>query len=447
MDQARKLAGEILTKITKEGAYSGAALDAALFSVKLDARDKGFVTELVYGTLTRLYTIDRILQTYSKVKLTKMEDVVLAQLRLAIYQIRFLDRVPAHAAVSEAVTIVRKKSPRAAGFVNGTLRAILREDQPIRFAREVDRLAFAMSLKPELTAHFQTEYPDRAEAILGELLQPRGLSIRVNRQKISVAAYRALLDGAGIPWRAGWFSEAFLYLERQGALRDLPGFREGYFSVQNEAAALPPMVLAALVTGGQLLDLCAAPGGKSAYLAETLGEAAQITAFDLTEGKLQRMVENFHRLGLAITTRAADAAAFLPEYENTADGILLDVPCSGLGLLGRKPDIRQNMDRMGMAELAGISSRILANGSRYLKVGGYLVYSTCTLNRAENQANVETFLANHPDFHLISEPLSALADSAKAQGLDQLLLENGMLTVLPGQGLDGFFLAVLLRQG
>ena len=216
--------------------------------------------------------------------------------------------------------------------------------------------------------------------------------------------------------------------------------------MQNEAAALPPMVLASLVPGGDLLDLCAAPGGKSAYLAEELGAAARITAFDLTETKLARMAENFQRLGLEITTRTGDAAVFLPEYDALADGILLDVPCSGLGLLGRKPDIRQNMDRAGMAELAGISARILANGSRYLKPGGYLVYSTCTLNRAENQTNVENFLSSHPEFQLFSEPLEALALAGRAQGLEGLRLEDGMLTVLPGQGLDGFFLAVLHRR-
>ncbi|HSP00580.1 MAG TPA: transcription antitermination factor NusB, partial [Thioalkalivibrio sp.] len=339
MDKARKLAGEILSKITREGAYSGAVLDSALFSAELDPRDKGFVTELVYGTLARLYSIDRILETYSKVKLSKMEDIVLSQLRLAVYQLRYLDRVPDHAVVSEAVTIVRKKSPKAAGFVNGMLRSILREDKTIAFKTEEERVAFDVSLKPELVRHFKKEFPLDYESVLADLIQAEGICIRVNERKISAKAFRDLLSEAGHDWRDGWFSEQFLHLSRQGALRDLPGYQAGYFSVQNESAALPPMILSRLVPEGVMLDLCAAPGGKSAYLAEVGGDKMSITAFDLAEHKLIRMKENFDRLGLSIETRAADASVFLPELEGSADGILLDVPCSGLGLLGRKPDI------------------------------------------------------------------------------------------------------------
>lgn len=445
MDQARKLAGDLLTKITKEGAYSGAELDAALSGDQLSPRDKAFVTELVYGSLARLYSIDRILAGYSKVKLNKMEDQVLAQLRLAVYQIRYLDRVPPFAAVSEAVTIVRRKSPRAAGFVNGILRSILRDDQPLKFGSEIEELAFEFSMAPDLIRHFKAEMPQRYREVLAALVHPEGIAIRINEQKISPDAYRRLLDEAGIDHRPGWFSDSFLYLDRQGGMRNLPGYREGYFSVQNEAAALPPMVLSQGLDTGLALDLCAAPGGKSAYLKEKQPDLTVI-AFDLTEQKLGRMKENFRRLDLAIETRAADAAEFLPELAGRADGILMDVPCSGLGLLGRKPDIRQHMDGKGMKELAGIQRRILENGSRYLKSGGSLVYSTCTLNQAENRQVVEDFLKGHPEYSLDETPLLELAAKAEAQGLDQLIVASGMLTVLPGRGLDGFFLAVLRKK-
>lgn len=445
MDQARKLAGDLLTKITKEGAYSGAELDQALFNAKLTQQDKAFITELVYGTLARLYSIDRILETYSKVRLSKMEDQVLSQLRLAVYQMKFLDRVPPFAAVSEAVTIVRKKSPKAAGFVNGMLRSILREEKAVAFAGETDRLAFEYSLKPELVRHFQKTFGDRAPSILADLIQAEGLCIRVNQKKIASPDYTARLQEVGLEARPGWFSDQFLYLTRQGALRDLPGYRAGLFSVQNEAAALPPMLLHQLVPDGTILDLCAAPGGKSAYLAETPGDY-RITAFDLSRRKLDRMEENYKRLGLTVTTRIGDATEFQPDLAESADGILLDVPCSGLGLLGRKPDIRHNMDQKGMQELAKIQARILRNGSRYLKRGGCLIYSTCTLNPAENQDNVRAFLADHPEFALQAQPLERLAEQAGARGLDNLLLHDGMLTVLPGAGLDGFFVAVLKKN-
>ena len=444
MDQARKLAGDLLTKITKDKLYSGAVLDEALSSDKLSTQDKAFVTELVYGSLARLYSIDRIIMNYSKVKLKKMEDQVLTQLRLAIYQIKYLDRVPPFAAVSEAVTIVRKKSPRGAGFVNGMLRSILREEKPLRFKNEVDELAFEFSLKPELVRHFKKEFPKRYREVMEALVQAEGICIRINVDQISPKDYGNLLAEAEYDYRPGWFSDQFLYLDRQGGMRSLPGYREGYFSVQNEAAALPPMILAQTLQSGLALDLCAAPGGKSAFLKELLPELSVI-AFDLTEQKLVRMKENFKRLDLKIETKVADATEFLPELETKADGILMDVPCSGLGLLGRKPDIRLHVDQTSMNELSEIQMKILNNGSRYLKSGGHLVYSTCTLNRTENQDVVQSFLKEHPDFSLVETHLKELVERSQDQGLDQLILSDGMLTVLPGKGLDGFFLAVLKK--
>lgn len=446
MDKARKLAGDLLSKITKEGAYSGAELDQALFSGSLNDQDKAFVTELVYGTLARLYSIDEIIKAYSKIKLTKMEDQVLSSLRIAIYQILYLDKIPTFAAVDEAVTIVRKKSPKAAGFVNGMLRSILREEKELEFPDEVSRLSFAYSLRPELTRHFLTEYPEEAETILGNLVEPEGLSIRINEQKITAETYKKLLTDEGYEYTEGWFSPLFVYLNRQGAVRRMPGFAEGFFSVQNEAAALPPLILTRLVKEGTVLDLCASPGGKSAFMAEQSAPDFKVTAFDLSEHKLIRMRENFGRLGLSIETKAADAAKFLPEYEHSADGIILDVPCSGLGLIGRKPDIRLKMDLKAMAELTKLQAAILKNSARYLKTGGYLIYSTCTLNRAENQLNVLSFLKDHPEFSLLTEAVEALSTLAVSKGLDNLRLEQGMLTVLPGSGLDGFFVAVMKRS-
>ena len=446
MDKARKLAGDLLLKITKEGAYSGAELDQALFSGSLNDQDKGFVTELVYGSLARLYSIDEIIKAYSKIKLSKMEDQVLASLRIAIYQIKYLDKVPPFAAVDEAVTIVRKKSPKAAGFVNGMLRSILREEKEMKFPDEVARLSFDYSLRPELTKHFMKEYPDEAEELLQHLVEAEGVSIRINQQKITAQGYQDLLTEKDYEYSKGLFSPLFVNLIRPGSIRRLPGYSQGLFSVQNEAAALPPLLLSKLVKSGDVLDLCASPGGKSAFMAEQGGADLKVTAFDLSEHKLIRMKENFKRLGLSIETVVADATKSLPSYVDKAAGILLDVPCSGLGLMGRKPDIRLNMDLKGMAELAKLQRAILNNGSTYLKRGGYLIYSTCTLNQAENQDNVLQFLKTHTEFSLMTESVEELVTLAADIGIHQLRLDQGMLTVLPGNGLDGFFLAVLKRN-
>lgn len=445
MDKARKLAGEVLTRITKEGVFSSTALDEALSSVSLTEQDKGFVTELVYGTLSRLWSIDQIIGTYSKVKISKMEDTVLSALRMAIYQIRYLERVPPFAAVDEAVTIVRKKSPRGAGFVNGVLRSILRDEKEIRYSRELDRMSFEYSLKPELTAHIMTEYPEDAERILKESLAPAGLSIRINQAKIQPKEYMKRLEEAGIEYQKGWFSPQFLTLERQGAVRRLPGFSEGWFSVQNEAAGLAPIILVELVRKGTILDLCAAPGGKSALMKEQGGDELDITAFDLSSAKLRRMKDNFDRLGLTIQRKVQDATVYFEELEHQAEGVLMDVPCSGLGLLGRKPDIRLNMDQRGMSELQKTQAAILENGSRYVKAGGYLIYSTCTLNPAENEDNVKGFLAGHPEFRILRQPWDRIKQAEKAAGMDSLRLKEGMMTILPGHGLDGFFIAVLQK--
>ena len=197
--------------------------------------------------------------------------------------------------------------------------------------------------------------------------------------------------------------------------------------------------------GEKICDLCAAPGGKSALMKEQGGEAVQVIAFDLSSAKLARMDDNFKRLGLEIQTRAQDATELLKDLEHQAAGVLLDVPCSGLGLLGRKPDIRQNMDLQSMAELKGTQAAILSNGARYVKPGGFLIYSTCTLNRSENEDNVHDFLESHPDFRILTGPSLKLLAAQQKSGIDQLRVQDGLITVLPGQGLDGFFIAALQK--
>ncbi|PKK38664.1 Ribosomal RNA small subunit methyltransferase B [Clostridiaceae bacterium JG1575] len=443
MDPVRRLAGDLLICVLKKGAFSGAELDKALSKTDFSERDKAFLTTLVYGTLTHLYAIDFELAHHSKTKLSKLEDHVLTQLRLAVFQIRYLDKVPPFAAVSEAVSLVRKKNPKAAGYVNGVLRGLLRRQTAWSFASEEDALSFQYSLKPELTGHFLTSYPQHVREILEGLLQSGDLCLRISGTPQEVLAYQQTLEDQGFAVAPGRLHPMFLHVAHSGAVRSLPGYAEGRIAVQNEAAALPALLMAELVPRGKVLDVCAAPGGKSACLCLLGTPDLEITALDRTKAKVEKMRENFQRQHLPIKTFVQDGTVFRSKEAGAYDGVLLDVPCSGLGLMGKKPDIRQKMTLEGMRELEEIQRTLIAVNSRYVAKGGYLIYSTCTLNPRENEEAIRWFLAAEPSFQRCEEPLQAWVSSRKTP---QLLYQDGMLTVLPGQGLDGFFVAILQRR-
>lgn len=440
MDKARALATDLLIKITRKGAYSGSELDKALFGGTFDERDKAFVTELVYGTLNRLYSIDTIIAAYSKVKPGKMEDVVLASLRLAVYQLKYLDKVPQYAAVNEAVTIVRKGSSKAAPFVNGVLRSIMRDAVPLGFKDEIAELAYEYSMPPWITELIKVQYPADYRIILANLVESPGFTIRVNQLKISPEDYKTLLRETGVDFTEGTASPAFIRLVRSGGVRNLPGFAEGFFSVQNESAGLAALALKD-VPGSLFLDLCAAPGGKSAFLAELKGAGVHIKAFDIHDHKIGLMDRNFLRLGIKnIAAELSDATVQNPAFIGKAHGVIVDVPCSGLGIVGSKPDIKLNLKPGDVPKITRLQRQILDNAADYTADGGVLLYSTCTLNKAENEDNVRDFLKTHPGFELIPIPW---LDEPR----DYLIrIEDQMVTILPGNGYDGFFMALLHKK-
>ncbi|MFB0918390.1 MAG: 16S rRNA (cytosine(967)-C(5))-methyltransferase RsmB, partial [Clostridiaceae bacterium] len=397
MDKARKLATDIIINITKRGAYSGAELDKALLGGDLTDKDKGFVTELVYGTIKRLYTIDEIIKTYSKIKLNKMEDIVLASLRLAIYQVKFLDKVPQYAAVDEAVKIVTRANKKAAPFVNGVLRSIMREEKEIKFNDDIQRLSFEYSMPVWITEKIKSDYPTDYLNILKELISTQGVTIRVNTLKITVSEYKELLNNREIEFSSDSSENPFIHLSRTGGVRELPGFKDGYFSVQNQSAGLVSKSLEN-VNGTLFFDLCAAPGGKSAYLAELKKDSVNIEAFDIYKHKIRLMGENFKRLGIKnVKAELKDASILMEDRVDEADGVIADVPCSGLGIIAGKPDIKLNISKEGIREIIELQKKILSNAGSYVKKGGYLVYSTCTLNKEENEDNVSEFLKNNPE--------------------------------------------------
>lgn len=440
MDKARKLATDILINITKRGAYSGAELDKALLSADLADKDKGFVTELVYGTIKRLYTIDEIIKTYSKVKINKMEDVVLASLRLAIYQVTFLDKIPQYAAVDEAVKIVSKFNKKAAPFVNGVLRSIMRGEKEIKFSNDILRLSFEYSMPPWITEIIKADYPNDFESVLKNLSATPGVTIRVNTLKIPVEEFKGLLREKGIEFSSVSPRDPFLQLSKSGGIRELPGFNEGLFSVQNKSAGLVSESLKN-VPGSLFLDLCAAPGGKSAYLAELKRDLVNIEAFDIYKHKIRLMRDNFKRLGIKnIKVDINDASRLMEERVGEADAVIADVPCSGLGIIAGKPDIKLNISREGIKEIIALQKNILSNAASYVKKGGYLVYSTCTINKAENEENVVDFLKCNPDFKVI------LPDCLPELENIEYRLSGNMVTILPGKGMDGFFIAMLSKQ-
>lgn len=439
MDQVRKLAADLLTKIIKKRAYSGVELDKALFDSELEQRDRAFLTELVYGTLKRLITIDHIISSHSKVKLSKMEDTVLSNMRIAVYQICYLDRIPQHSAVDEAVNIVKSRSKRAVPFTNGVLRSIVRDSEKLKFGDDIRGISLKYSMPSWITELLRSQYGEITENILEGLNRDPETVIRVNTLKIKPEEYKGLLEGKGIESEMSDVLSDFLVLKNAGSVRDLPGYKEGLFSVQNISAGFVSYALKD-EKGEIFMDMCAAPGGKSAYLSELKNDKILIDAHDIFEKKISLMENNLKREGIeSVRCSVKDASEFDEDLFEKYDGIICDVPCSGLGIMAGKPDIRHNMTLKDTENIRKLQEKILENAGRYLKDGGLLIYSTCTLNKKENEEQVKAFLKEHSEFK--TERLFSDIDLP-----ENFMISENMITILPSGIYDGFFVTGLRKN-
>lgn len=422
----RRTAFDILTRIERDHAYSNLTLDAKLRADGAGVYASAFVTALVYGVLERKLTLDYMLSQVLTKPLKKLHPTVLMALRMGVYQLFYMDKVPANAAVNESVKLVKQNGCAfAAGLVNSVLRS-LSQEQPSLPKRETDTIEYLSvrySCPPELVALYCRDYGEEAaEGILAASLGAPPLYIRVNTLKTDTDALCARLAAEGAAAEHGVLPNT-LILKNSGAPERLQAYSDGLFHIQDLASAY--CVQALQVQAGQTVyDVCSAPGGKTFTVAQEMQNSGKILAFDLYEKRLGLVSAGAARLGITnIACQVQDAGVLMPELARTADRVLCDVPCSGLGVIRRKPEIRYKP--LGFIDnLPQLQYNIFVNAAKYVKIGGEIVYSTCTLHRAENDAVCDRFLQSHPSFTAL-EPYR---------------------TLLPQRdGTDGFFFARFRR--
>ncbi len=380
----RKAAVTVLTKIQRDNAYSNLTLKEFLKDAKLPKEDVRFVSALVYGVLDRQITLDYVLSWFMKTPIKKTAPFTLNVLRTALYQIMYMDKIPESAAVNEAVKLIKKsKESRNAGFVNAVLRSALREKVELPVGNTAQELSIRYSAPVWLVESFLADYGiDDTVALLSESLKSAPTVIRVNNTKTDSATLKNRLEEMGIKTVLGK-AENSLILEKGTDIGANPLFKEGLFHVEDLASQTALSVLN-LKKGERVLDICAAPGGKSFTMAEMMENEGEIVSCDLYEQRVELIKNGAERLGLGIIKPIASDATVFNENLGKFDCILCDVPCSGLGVIRRKPDIKYKPES-DFGELESIQYAILTNAVKYLKKGGRILYSTCTLRKAENE--------------------------------------------------------------
>lgn len=436
---ARELSLEMIVEVLERGGYSHVVLRNVLDKhAYLDKRERAFIARLAEGTIEYRIQLDAVLNRFSKMPVKRMKPLIRNLLRMSLYQILYMDSVPDSAACNEAVKLAQKKGFHGLkGFVNGVLRGILRERDKITFSEMSEKYSMPQWIIDE----WKKEYPDQVvEVILKQFLEKRPISIRCDIHKISRDELAERLDSEGVTVYKPEFPEEALEIEDVDSISGLKAFKEGLFQVQDISSMLVGKI-AAPKKGDYIIDVCAAPGGKAIHLAELLDGTGKVEARDLTEYKVSLIQENIERSGLKnINTVCMDALQLDVHSQGKADIVIADLPCSGLGVIGKKPDIKYRMTMNQIQELQQLQRDILNTVHTYLKAGGVLVYSTCTISRKENKENVEWFLENYP-FELIG-----IEDSVSAK-LYSDTKEKGYLQLIPGiHNTDGFFIAKFKRK-
>jgi 16S rRNA (cytosine967-C5)-methyltransferase len=442
---ARRLAWQVLTAV-EQGAFADAALAERLRAADLAPRDRALATQLVYGTLAWQGLLDHAVAQRGRDP-RKLDAAIRTLLRLALFQLVRLERVPDFAAVDTAVELSKEvKRGAASGLVNALLRRFLREGKqinpPPRSADLAGHLAVAFSHPRWLVARWLAELDAaETEALLAANNEPAPTVLRVNRQRSDPTRLAAALAEQGVATRPGRFARDALIVEPHGELSALAGYREGWFAPQGEASQLVVDLLDPR-PGARILDVCAAPGGKAAAAVERFNDGGIVLALDRQSGGLRLARRAAARLGLdnLIVVRA-DATALPLNPAWRADAVLVDAPCSGLGTLRQHPEIRWRRTPEDVRALAALQAELLNAAAAHVRRGGVLVYATCTISAAENADLVTEFLAKNPEF-TVDDPRAVLPTPARA-----LVDANGFLQTFPHRdGLDGFFAARMKRQ-
>ena len=435
IDKTREVALKVLYKIDKEQAYSNIELNEQIRQNRknLDEKDIGLISELVYGVTTWRLTLDEIIKKYSKIKLKKISPWIINILRMGIYQIIFLDKIPKSAAVNESVNLAKRYGhSSSSNFVNAILRKVEKTDYDDFFEIEddIDRISKTTSMPKWIVEELVKGNGIKiAEQICKNSNLKPNITIRVNRLKIAKKELIQKLEQKGIeckePENEEMKTQDFLILSKVKNIENLQEFKDGFFTIQDLSAGQTAKILDPR-PGERVLDACSAPGGKTTYLAELMENKGKIKAWDIHEHRTKLVEQNANRLGInIIETQVKDATQYDKNLDEKFDKILLDVPCLGIGVIKRKPDIKWQRKPEDIEEITLIQRKILENCSKYLKKGGTLVYSTCSILKEENEEIVIKFLSENKQFEIDGE---------------------NMVNILPNKEKDGFFICKIYRK-
>lgn len=440
IDYPREVAVKTLYEINHKKAFVNIVLKRSLKDPKLSLIDKPFVNTLVYGVIKHMNYCDWIISNHSKIKLKKIAPMLLEVLRIGVYQVFFLDKVPDFAAVNESVNLSKKYSKgRSDKFVNGVLRSILRNKEEIlqHPFKGDEKLTIQYSIPTWIVNMLKEQYPiELVENFFEESLKNAPISARVNRLKTSKEELKKSLALEGIHVEDGKLRDYSIIIDRFSDISKNPSYQEGLFMIQDEAAMMTVDLLDPKAEE-KILDMCSAPGGKTTHIGEMIQDTPGLTARDIYDHKLTLIEENCERLGLKnVQLELKDGLKFYPEDQEKYDKILLDAPCSGLGILRRKPDIKWNLKEEDVTAIVEIQKSLFKNAFSYLKRGGILVYSTCTINKRENEEVVYDFIKNNQNATLLT-----------VEDIDErILLNKHFIQTFPQEGqCDGFFMAKIQK--
>jgi len=443
----RELILNILLEVNRDGEYSHIAIRKTLERYQyLPKQERAFISKVCEGTIEYMLQLDYIIEQFSNIKIAKMKPLVREILRSSAYQMKYMDRVPDSAICNEAVKLTQKRGFYSLkGFVNGVLRNVSRGKDAVKFPsieQPILHLSVNYSMPQWLVEEWIYQYGfDDTKAILGDFLEEKPTTIRCMQYLTDKEATIRSLEAQGVTVkRAPYLNDAY-YISNYNYISALTAFQNGSIMIQDLSSMLVGRVAAA-GKGDYVIDLCAAPGGKSIHVADMMEGFGEVDARDLTEYKVKLINENIKRTNLInATAKVSDATIFDVESVEKADVVLCDVPCSGLGVIAKKPDIKYKASKVKIEELVVLQRKILNNAAAYVKVGGTLIYSTCTISKEENQDNIKWFTSNYP--YELENINSHLCEELRGKTTEQ-----GYLQLLPGvHKTDGFFIAKLKRVG
>lgn len=448
----RNVVLDILIQVFDENRLSHIVIREALDRHNgVSKSDKSFITRLSEGTIERVITLDYIINKFSKIRVDKMKPVIRETIRMSVYQIMYMDSVPDSAACNEAVKLVKKRKLQGlAGFTNGILRNIIREKNNIKFPEDkgsVEYYSINYSIPEWIVQSFTDDYGiDITKEMLAGMYerQNNSITVRVNTSKSDMEEVTELLNKQHIKAVKGRYADNTLVIQEYENVSSIEAFKRGYIQVQDISSSLVGQV-SGVKSGNVCIDMCAAPGGKTIHLADRLNGTGKVFSRDISEKKVSLIKENADRCGMNnIEIQIRDATEFIKEDEGVADVVIADVPCSGMGILRKKTDIKYKITPQTVKDLSIISQKILRNAVKYLKTNGILIFSTCTMNKMEND-DIRQWLIEEMGLEPVSI-IDDLSDDILCIGNNRESAAKGYLQLFMTKDYDGFYISKYVKK-